>query len=288
MTWLEQHWVNLANFLFGGILAGIVVSWYFYHLAKRERQPVFLVDAVRTEIVNTGRIAEAPIRVLRRDNGREITSNVTVFRFYLWNAGKEAIKRENILEGIRLVLENAGANAEILEPRILKRSRENIIEFSLERNVENPKTMLDVDFRILEQRDGVTGQIMYIGDPKATLKIVGAIEGASLATGRKREWLYVWSTFLFAPLETSPSNYVAAVLTLISFYFVYPLVADFLGIPLISGLLAFLIKPDVSINTFMLIFLSMIILGWIVITGIVSYMHSPWLNRFTAPRSILP
>src|SRR2546422_1029977 len=58
--YLTKHWIELT-----GLLVSIGFAFYFYEQSREEREPIFVVDPNRVEILRAERVATAPIRVLR-------------------------------------------------------------------------------------------------------------------------------------------------------------------------------------------------------------------------------
>jgi hypothetical protein len=160
-----------------GVIVGVVgvfLSVYTYQLSREVREPYFIVDSLRTEILTSKNIKEAPIRVTSRD-GREVKSDVTSLRFYFWNNGKAAIHKGDVLEGLVISLDDK--KGKILDYKLLKTSR-HVTQLDLKRigNLQE----LGVSFDILEHNDGFVGQMIYEGNPNAKLKISGVVEGAQI------------------------------------------------------------------------------------------------------------
>lgn len=169
---LKRNWLGILGLTVG--IVGILVSIYFYNESKVERIPTFVLDPTRTRILSSQSVAETPITVLKKD-GRQVKSDLTSVRFFFWNQGKQPIKREHILRNIYIILEDP--RGEILDFRLLKTSRD-ITEFTLLPDTSDPKHRIKIDFSILENRDGATGQIIYEGNPTALFSVSGVIEGA--------------------------------------------------------------------------------------------------------------
>lgn len=184
-SWFLRNWFGIF-----GIAIGFLIAYYFYSKSIIRREPIFIVDPSRTEILNSARISQSPVRVIKQ-NGDEIKSDLTAVKFYFWNNGKAPIKKADILKNISIALDDP--NGEIIETRILKTSRE-ITNVRLSPSKNNPSTVIDIDFSILEYRDGITGQIIFAGSPKANFNISGIIEGAreirsSESVARSKFWL---------------------------------------------------------------------------------------------------
>ncbi|MDP3910527.1 MAG: hypothetical protein Q8Q14_09040 [Gemmatimonadales bacterium] len=190
---------NWATWLIGAI--GLAGTAYFYFQSVEKRDPVFVVDPTRTEIVSRARVETAPIRVLRQD-GRPVSADLYAIRFYFWNAGRRSIRPENVLDTIRLTIDST---AEILDYKILKTSRA-ITAAQLHAGAGSVALRsLVVTFRILERDDGFTGQIMYEGPGHAALRISGLVEGVpnGVMDASNPGWLRsvrMWDTGLFAAI----------------------------------------------------------------------------------------
>ncbi len=166
-SYLKQNWFILL--LTVGFGAWGVYASLLYH---ETRDPIFVVDPDRVEILSASRIANAPIKVLRRDN-TPVKADIYAVRFYFWNAGKRSIRQENVLEPIRVTLDS---ESEILDFKALKVSRP-ITHARLVGTPPGPGLHpLVVIFGILERNDGLTGQIIYQGKRDAALTVSGIVE----------------------------------------------------------------------------------------------------------------
>ena len=156
-----------------GAVVGIAISIYFSTPAV-ERVPTLLVDPVRTTIINSKFFPDSSLKVTRADNVL-VQGDVTAVHVYFWNAGKQSIKPENILQRVTLTLNDV--NGEILNYKILKVSRPNVVKIDLKPTGNNPARDLVFEFNILEENDGFTCQIIYAGDPSAAVTVFGVVEG---------------------------------------------------------------------------------------------------------------
>lgn len=168
---LKRNWLGLLGLFVG--LIGILLSVIFYTRTLSSRDPVFVVDPNRTEIIKADRIVGAPLKIVRAD-GSEISGDITSVKVYLWNRGNISIKSEHILEPLKLTL--GDPKGEILDFQILKISRK-VVTPEVTRYAEDPARVLLVDFKILEQDDGFCLQIIYAGSSSTNFTIDGHIEG---------------------------------------------------------------------------------------------------------------
>ena len=108
-----------------GVVA-VTIFIYFYN-PTAERVPTLLVDPVRTTIINSTEFSSSSLKVMKNDNNL-IKGDVTALRVYFWNAGKQSIKPENILQPLILSLNDVGG--EILDYKILKVSRPDLVKIN--------------------------------------------------------------------------------------------------------------------------------------------------------------
>lgn len=190
-NFLRKNWVGLLGLLFG--LIGIALSVVFYTQTLASREPVFLVDPNRTEIIRADRVSDAPLKIVRTEGG-EISGDISSVRVYLWNRGNTSIKPENILRPLKLTL--GDPQGEILDFRILKRSR-GVVAPEIARFPEDSKRVLSVKFKILEQNDGFCLQIIYLGSFSADITIDGQVEGVPYRIGASQiEESRFWVVYL--------------------------------------------------------------------------------------------
>ena len=173
----KRNWLGLLGLLVG--LISLILSFIFYTQTLVYREPVFVVDPNRTEIIRADRISNAPLKVVRLE-GDEISGDISSARVYLWNRGTLAVKPEHILLPLRLTL--GDPQGEILDFQILKISR-GIVAPNIIRYSKDTKRTLSVNFKILEQNDGFCVQIIYVGKPFAEFTIDGQIEGVPYHIG---------------------------------------------------------------------------------------------------------
>jgi hypothetical protein len=155
-----------------GILLGVVgilLTLYIYARPEKQREPICIVEPSRFFI----RPSNMSL-LLYKPNGERIKTEVTGVIFYFWNNGRLSIRRDEILQGIRIIIDDK--NAEILDYRILTFSRPSVSpRLSMPKEKVNE---VELDFRILEYKDGFVGQIAFLGNPNAKILVAGAVEGA--------------------------------------------------------------------------------------------------------------
>lgn len=162
-------WLGVLGLLVS--VAGIVVTAIFDLGSQKQRALVYAVNPVRTTVVAAGQVSQ--LEVLH--NGKRLgNANVVAAQIAIWNAGKESIRRENILQDIVI---STTPSVQILEASIKVRSRE-VTEFTL---LDTAETLAEgktsVSWRILEQNDGASIQLIYSGPENVDIAVGGIIEG---------------------------------------------------------------------------------------------------------------
>jgi hypothetical protein len=132
------------------LVLGAAISYYFYRIARKERRPVYYT---RTNVVVRGD-RERQIEV--RYKGQVVPS---VFRTVvaLWNAGREPIRREDIVQGHPLGVEGPG---KVLEAKIIATTRREI-DFACP--VEKGGSRVKLEFSHINFQDGGAVEILHTG-----------------------------------------------------------------------------------------------------------------------------
>src|SRR3990172_9432052 len=192
----REHALSILGLAFG--VVGIILSIYFYALSVTERQPVLSVSEPRTLVVNTEQTATTKIRVVRLD-GTPISGEVWAMRFYVWNPGKLAIKREHVLVPISLQFQDK--SVEILGYSVTHENRPGITRAKLSVSDQAKPNRLQIDFDILENKDVIVGQVTYKGSAKTPIEIGGTVEGADkVLPDAPVDWTSIWGNFIYVIL----------------------------------------------------------------------------------------
>lgn len=163
-------WFNLIS-LFITIFA-VAFGIYQYYDSKEEVEPTFIMESNRQQILSRRLIENAPLK-LSKSTGEEIKGNVFAQSFYFFNQGKKPIKKQHIIDPLRLTF--GDTSTQLLDAKIIKVSRKvaapALTIDSLQRN-------LHINFAILEKDDGFIAQIIYTSQSEPQPILLGAIEGA--------------------------------------------------------------------------------------------------------------
>jgi hypothetical protein len=170
-SWVPSYrWKDIVISSVISIAITIVFGYYFLYVGIRDRKPTFYLDPTRTTILDKTNAANAPLMLLK-SNGDTIRADVTSVYFYFFNQGAETIKRENVYEPLKIVLRD---KAEILDFKLLKVARP-VSGIKLIR--DSVKNSLSINFKALEQDDGLVGQIIFEGNKNALITLEGGIDG---------------------------------------------------------------------------------------------------------------
>lgn len=198
-TWyvIKKNWIGITGLIIG--IVSLCLSYSFYKKSTAPAEPVFLIDNVKTKIVDSKRTTDAPFKVIRKDGG-VISWDVISVRFYFWNKGKKSIKKEHILEPITISLE--GRQSEILECKLLKMTR-NVVNAKFKEG-QKPLNQRELEFDILEPGDGISCDLIYQDRYEAEIKISGTIEGVKrILTKEDLKPNYFFSPYY---MSTSPNH----------------------------------------------------------------------------------
>jgi hypothetical protein len=110
----------------------------------------------------------------------------------IWNAGSQAIRPNNILDDVII---RTKPTVPILEARIRKTSR-NVCAIAINADSEE-EGAIPIRWNILEERDGATIELFYIGDPSIDVTVTGTVEGRK----SPRRITYAEATNLPRPAE---------------------------------------------------------------------------------------
>ena len=140
---LFQKLTSSPLFTFTG-WACTVIGLIAFFVTQEKRDLTFAVNPVRTALVQSGQTTQLKVSYL----GKEIPGDITACQIALWNSGKQAIKKSEILEPITLSL----TNVQIMEA-ILRRASRNVTGIILDGS-QIQSGRIAISWNILEKDDG--------------------------------------------------------------------------------------------------------------------------------------
>jgi hypothetical protein len=160
--------LSMVNTIVG--LVSLPVAIYFGVTSREYRDVVYMLEPVRTHLVQAGRPTE--LRVEFR--GQPITSDVVAVQVSVWNQGRASVRPEHLLSRLEIHLDPP---VPILEVSVTKRTRD-VTEFVVAPTAELlQRGRVALSARILEHNDGGVVQLIYAGSPDVAAEVVGVIEG---------------------------------------------------------------------------------------------------------------
>jgi hypothetical protein len=166
----RQYVLSVVSVVLG--VVGIGSAAWFYHAAAKKRVLTYAVSSERARIVSAAHSDIDGLAVSykgRPVDARDISSAIV----YVWNAGNESIRSENVLVPVAIEL---GSGAQVLDARLVRNPRERVTDFRFLRWNYRSRAV-GLGWRILEPGDGAAIQVMYSGTPYCRVALSGAIEG---------------------------------------------------------------------------------------------------------------
>jgi hypothetical protein len=157
---------NVVAGLFG--IAGVLFGIFTYYESIKEPDLTFYVSPTRTPIVQKGNLDNFSVTLL----GTPITGDLSSAEIQIWNQGKQPIRREDILKTIALRTPNG-------EPiyQITGKATRDVVGFNWITSSNKQSGVEEMDWKILEQNDGIKVQIIYGGNVNLPLILDGVIVG---------------------------------------------------------------------------------------------------------------
>jgi len=149
-------------------IAGLILAFYFFFASKIYPDLTFYIHPVRATIVKMDQASRLAVRL---DN-KDIKQDITAVQIAVWNRGNKPIRTHEVLEPIYI---HSSDGTPILEARIVSVTRD-VVGMTLDRS-ELDKGKVGMSWKILEEGDGSSIQLIYGGIPETHFKMKGAIEG---------------------------------------------------------------------------------------------------------------
>jgi hypothetical protein len=173
---LKRFFSNPVVGVVGSIasIISVVLAVYFFLASRETRELTYFVHPVKSIIVSSGKSSQISVA----HENESITTDVTATQIAFWNAGRESIRKDNVL---RPFVIKVGDQVPILETRIRKKSRE-VVEILIDEE-KAQQGELSIGWNILEQYDGAAIQLVFAGPPDTRITADAVIEGQSGVEG---------------------------------------------------------------------------------------------------------
>jgi hypothetical protein len=169
----SQVWKWLGNPAvgFAGVcasVAGVILCIVFYRMTIERRDLSYAVHPAKALLAAPA--ADPELAVTYR--GRPVAADISVIQVAVWNAGKKPIKREDVLEPLVF---RPTAGALILNARLRAVSRGVVGLTAKQMHLKD--NALAVEWRILEENDGVAIQFIVAGSRDVDIAASAVLEG---------------------------------------------------------------------------------------------------------------
>jgi hypothetical protein len=167
----EKKWWEKPIFLIAAGIASIIalpLSVYLYWASISTPELTVYVAQIQS-VVAQPKLSHA---IQLSCKGREITNDVFIRQFAIWNAGRKEIRRDDILAALKL---KAGTNIVFLDAQVSEQKRE-ISEVRLDK-ADISKGEIGINWRIFEKNDGAVIQVIYEGAKDSPVMLEGTIVG---------------------------------------------------------------------------------------------------------------
>jgi len=163
---LSNHPIIVLSGYVIGIIS-CIFSIYIYFASRTFPELTYWTHPVRTIVMKAGQASR--LKAIYDD--KVVDTDISAVQITIWNKGKQAIKRSNILKPVVL---STGNNVPILEASIRTVSRD-IINVRLNTD-ELQKGCVTILWDILEHNDGCVIQLIYAGDLSVNISLEGIME----------------------------------------------------------------------------------------------------------------
>lgn len=145
-------------------IISLIFAICVWRLNVRERNLTYYVSPTRTPIVQKGNLDNFSITFM----GTQITNDLSAAEIQIWNQGKLAIRKSDILKPVTLRTENG----EPIYKSITQQSRDGI-GFNIINSTNPKQSVLTFDWNILEHNDGIKIQIIHAGNVNLPITVDG-------------------------------------------------------------------------------------------------------------------
>jgi hypothetical protein len=167
---MSDHALGVAGLILGiaGILIGALTSYYFYMKSRERIEPRYLLQHEPLLGSSSGAMNEVTLLF----KGQKIT-NLNRCLLLIWNRGSRTLSRSAVVDSDKVRV-SLPEGSKVLGVGIAQSTRPAI---GLTASVDEPATIVTVDFDFLDKGDGGVIEILYQGNPSLKPKLVGSIRG---------------------------------------------------------------------------------------------------------------
>lgn len=163
----------LSHPVAGGIawavtVGSIPLTICLYLRPPEHRDLRYMVHPEKTMIVREGQLSRLSVAL----DGKLVTRDISAAQVAFWNKGNQAIRRENVLEPLRL---RTSPSVPIIGATIRRVSRE-VVRIQVD-STNFQRGELAISWNILERGDGAALQVVFAGGTDIDLVATATLEG---------------------------------------------------------------------------------------------------------------
>lgn len=148
-------------------IVSLFASIYFYNASIAKPELTYYVSSTRIPILQSGKLDNFTLTYF----GNQVTNDLSSAEIQIWNAGKQPITKDDILKTVTLKTQHG----ERIYKTVISTTRD-VVGLDLTKPQE-PIGTLPLDWKILEQGDGIKLQIIYAGNVDVPITLDGVIKG---------------------------------------------------------------------------------------------------------------
>ncbi len=173
LEYVKKNWISVLSLGLG--IAGMLLSYYFYTISIKVREPAFVVTKDVSLFSSPKGLSSKYIKLVKSNDGKELLKNLYIQEIAIWNNGKESIRKENVLKPITLTFNN---EIEIIDAFVSEIKRPDIVKGKV--YFKPGENIVTTSFSILENNDGMKIQVVYASLESSIAEVNGVIEGVGV------------------------------------------------------------------------------------------------------------
>ncbi len=178
-SWWEDNWFTLALWV-ASIAASIIITHLAHLLTRKHKLPRYAIRSVA--LIRESKRLFPDLQLHFKGYGEDI-DNFTVSRVILWNAGRDTIRKADMVdeEPLRVTVM---PGIVILAANILQ---ENNPPNGITCTVKRDKAAVDIGFKFLDHNNGAVLEVLHTGSQADDITVTGQLIGAGKPKRAKLE-----------------------------------------------------------------------------------------------------
>jgi hypothetical protein len=154
------------------VVVGTLTSLYFYQKGEKHAEIAIKVDQV--QVFDKAHVGIAPLTV-QDATGNSIDNNIYAASIIIWNSGNAEIKKEDIREPYKFIVE--GGTAKVLDISPILYSRDNMDDFAIDRKTG------EISWRHFDEGEGFKLRMVYVDQTMRGIDLHGYSVNTKIKNG---------------------------------------------------------------------------------------------------------